>query len=150
MAAIPAPLTADQPFDRKGAPLQRGFKVKGGAMIYAGATVAIDPNTGLAYPAGAAATDKVVGVAEQFANNVAGADGAMWTGPLWSGAGSLVSRNNAAGDPVDASCIDKVVYAPDDNSVSKTNNGGAFAPAGILRMIGGDGTVFIEFGYITH
>jgi hypothetical protein len=152
MAAIVAPLTQDMEVEVR--EHQRAYlPVKGGAMIRAGATVARDPNTGVAYPAGAASTDKIVGVAEEFADNTDGADGATNV-RVMGGGGDLYARNNNAGDPVDATCIGKVVYAPDDNSVSKTSNGGAYAPAGIMRDFGpldtqsGD-VPWIEFGYIT-
>lgn len=93
------------------------FPVKANTVIYSGALVAIETNTGFAVPASNAPNLIVVGVAASRADNRGGADGAISVIVEWGRA----FKFNYQG-AINITHIGRVVYALDDNTVTLTPN----------------------------
>lgn len=104
--------------------------VKGGVKIFDGGLVAVDAN-GFAIPAKTAAGLTAAGRAEQFVDNVQGADGEVQI---------IVRRgvfkwNNAAAGAIAAKDVLKSCYMVDDDTVTITATGSSVAG----KIIGIDG-----------
>src|SRR5471032_1609277 len=116
-----------------------GVPVGANAKIYSGALVAANA-TGFAVPGATATTLTYLGRAENFIDNTGGADGAQAV---------IVRREkqfkwvNSAADPVDQSCLGKLCYIVDDQTVAKTNGGNTRSAAGKVLGISADG-VWVE------
>lgn len=104
-------------------------------MIYAGALVAINAS-GYLVPASADATLRIVGIAAQYADNSAGANGAIaakYTTPI------CLLANSAGGDAIAAANVGAICYAVDDQTVALTSGGGARPVAGEIVSVDADG-----------
>lgn len=110
--------------------------VKGATVIYDGSLVAVDAN-GFAVPAAKATALTAAGRAEQYVDNLAGADGALTI---------LVRRgvfrwSNASTGAVAAKDVLKSCYMNDDESVTITATGSSVAG----KVLGlEDGDVIVE------
>lgn len=102
--------------------------VKAGALIFAGAMVAIDA-TGFAVPAITSATLRVLGRAETRVDNRAGADGDL---RVPTGAGCYRFDNSASADLITHSDIGALAYAVDDQTVAKTSATNTRSVAGTI------------------
>jgi len=116
-----------------------GLPVAANVKIYSGAQVAANA-AGFVVPGGPGVNLTYLGRAEQFIDNTGGADGAQ----------SIVVRReklfkwaNSATDPVDQSCLGKVCYIVDDQTVAKTNGANTRSPSGKVMGIDSDG-VWVE------
>ncbi|MBN8917746.1 MAG: hypothetical protein J0I31_19285 [Rhizobiales bacterium] len=104
----------------------REFPVAAGAVIYAGALVALNAS-GYAVPAATATTLKVVGRAEQAVDNTGGAAGAV-TAKV--GAGIYRFGNSTSTDAIADTDIGADCYAVDDQTVAKTSGSSTRSVAG--------------------
>jgi hypothetical protein len=113
----------------------RGYPVKAGMKIFSGALVAAV--AGMASP-GAAGTNLVaLGRAEEQVDNTAGADGAA---TVRVRRGVFVYACPASGpDAIDATCVGRIAYIVDDQTIGLTSNGGTRSPAGIIEAVDADG-----------
>jgi hypothetical protein len=122
------------------------FPVAAGAVIYAGALVALSA-TGYATPGAVAATLQAVGVAQEAVDNAGGQDGDK-TVKVRNGA--FLFANSAAGDLIALTEIGETCYIVDDQTVAKTDNGGARSPAGMVVDVDADGVwVFVGYGPVS-
>ena len=112
MAALTAPRST---VERSGTTRQP--PVKAATQIFQGAMVAID-GSGFAVPAAATATLKVIGRAEDTANNTAGANGDI---DVRVSVGIYRWQNSAAGDAITRAHIGADCYAVDDQTVALTS-----------------------------
>lgn len=129
--------------DAKPSELPMGMSVKGGVVIHKGALVA--NGAGFVRPARnvASNTDIVLGVAAETIDNSAGADGAKVLSHIVRGV--FAFANSSAGEAIAATEIGAVVFAADDQTVSKTSNSAARVAAG--KCVGFDGAlVLVEVG----
>lgn len=115
------------------------YKVKGTTKIWAGSQVAIN-SSGYLVPASAAATQIVVGRAEETVDNLLGADGAV---ECEVRRGTFSWANAGGGEALAATDVEKVCYAVDDQTVGKTNAGGTLSVAGIVKRVE-TGKVWVE------
>lgn len=114
-----------------------------GKTFYAGALVALEAASGLATP-GATATGLVgLGRCEAFADNSAGGDGAV---NVKIRRGVFRFANSGGGDAIAATEIGQTCFIVDDQTVAKTDNGGARSPAGLVIDVDSDG-VWVMTGY---
>lgn len=134
-----AALTADRNTPQRTGD-RREPPVKGATKIYAGAMVAID-STGVAVPAGATATLKVIGRACQQVDNSAGADGDLRV-PVDTG----IHRydNSGSTDAITLADVNASCYAVDDHTVAKTSNSSARPVAGLIFDVDAQG-VWVKF-----
>lgn len=114
--------------------------VKANALIFVGAMVAIDA-TGFAVPAAAVAALRVIGRADQRADNTGGADGAL---RIRTHRGVFRYGNSAAADLIGLKDIGQPCYAVDDQTVALTSNSGARPQAGTIFDVDADG-VWVRF-----
>jgi len=119
--------------DRTSPPVAGDVKIfKGGLVVLEG---------GFAKPAYEAANLTVAGVAENTANNLGGANGAIRVDCLRDG---WFHFENDNGDPVSRADINSPCYIIDDETIARTDGGGSRSKAGILREIEGD-LIYVEF-----
>lgn len=118
----------------------RNVPVLAAARIYAGAMVQITA-AGFAAPATATAANVTIGRAEKTVDNSLGANGAL---SIDVRRGIFRFANSAAADLIAATEIGKTVFVVDDQTVAKTNNGGARPAAGICYDVDAQG-VWVEF-----
>jgi len=116
------------------------FPVDAGKVIYAGALVVVDTADNLAKPAVTATTGRCVGVAQEKADNSAGADGAV---SVKVRRGLFRLKNSAAADLVDIGDVGLDCYIVDDETVAKTNGSSTRSVAGKVRDVDADG-VWVE------
>lgn len=83
-----------------------------------------------------------VGMAEQPANNSAGANGAILA--RYRTGASARFRNATAGDLIVQADVGKVCWILDDDQVAKTNGGATRSPAGIIEAVDAQG-VWVRF-----
>ena len=109
--------------------------VAAGAVIHAGGLVALN-TTGYAHGGAFAATDTVIGRAEQAMDNTGGADGAK---SLNVGRHQVYRYDIATGDPVTQADVGKTVFALDDINIARTDgsNAGATPPVAASRPAAG-------------
>lgn len=113
----------------------REFPVKAGAKIWQGALVAIDA-TGHAVAASEDAAQRVIGRADETADNTAGADGAI----RCRARVAVFRWNNSTGvDEIVASDIGGAAFAVDDQTVAKTSASDTRPVAGVIFDVDADG-----------
>ena|SRR5471030_100076 len=112
-----------------------GVPVGANAKIYSGALVAANA-TGFAVPGATATTLTYLGRAEVYVDNTGGADGAQ---TVTIRRNKLFKWANSVADPIDQSCLGKVCYIIDDQTVAKTNGTNTRSAAGIVLGIATDG-----------
>lgn len=134
-----AALTTDRNTPRAEGDIRR-FGVAATTLIFAGALVMRNAAGFLVQ--GQAATGLVgVGRAEQRADNAAGADGDIECDVR---CGTFRFVNSAGGDEItNADCGD-LCFAVDDQTVAKTDGGGARSPAGTIDHVDASG-VWVRF-----
>jgi hypothetical protein len=113
--------------------------VAAATKVLKGALVVLDG--GFAKPGYTATGLAVAGVAENTADNTAGADGAVAADCRRDG---LFHFENDVADPVTRSGINSQCFIVDDETVAATDGTGTRSPAGIVRDIEGD-LVWVEF-----
>jgi hypothetical protein len=120
------------------------FGVKAATKIYAGTLVVLDTaNSNLAVPGKTGTGLVCVGVAQEFTDNSAGANGdikvRVFRGP------DLLHRfgNASAGDLITLADINANAYLVDDSTVAKTSGSSTRSVAGVIRDVDGAG-VWIE------
>ncbi|MEK6744292.1 MAG: hypothetical protein AABZ15_11800 [Nitrospirota bacterium] len=135
-------LTADRDTPRR-AGQQVSLGVATTKKIYAGSLV-MRSATGYATP-GAIATGCIgVGRAAEYVDNTLGADGAV---SVLIDKGVYRFKNSAAGEAIAVSEIGNLCYVVDDETVSKTDNGGTRSIAGRIHDVDSSG-VWVEFSVI--
>ncbi len=112
-----------------------GVPVGANTKIYSGALVAANA-TGFAVPGATATTLTYLGRAEVYVDNTGGADGAQ---TVTIRRNKLFKWANSVADPIDQSCLGKVCYIVDDQTVAKTNGVNTRSAAGIVLGIASDG-----------
>lgn len=115
--------------------------VKASTLIPAGVIVAKD-TSGRAVNGTATATDLVLGVSKEQADNSGGADNAIKV-PIARGIWCF--GNSASGDLIAASEIGLTCYVVDNQTVAKTDNSSARPAAGKVHDVGPEG-VWVDFG----
>lgn len=137
-------------FQRKsmgtGPVVSRGFAcpVAASATIYKGSLVAINAS-GYLVPASADRNLRVVGVAEDGADNSAGSAGDLTVIPL---RGVHLFANSSTTAAVSDADIGRFCYAVDDNTVARHNAVGTRPVAGRVVGVTADG-VYVETGLVT-
>ena len=133
-------LTAD-----RNTPARRGVDreppVKAGAVIYAGGMVAIDAS-GWAVAETTAVNLKVIGRAEQRADNSAGANGDR---RVRVGGGTYCYANSASADLIARKDIGSPCYAVDDQTVALTSGSSTRSVAGMIFDVDDGGGVWVKF-----
>ncbi|MFC0349694.1 hypothetical protein [Undibacterium danionis] len=120
------------------------FAMKGATKIFAGTMAAIDTANGLAIPGKTSTTLKVVGVAQAFFDNSAGADGDLRV-RVFRGPESLFRMaNSASADLITLADVNSDCYVVDDQTVAKTSGGNTRSIAGKIRDVDSGG-VWVEF-----
>lgn len=104
------------------------FPVKAAAKIFAGAIVAID-SAGKAIKGQTALELKAVGVAQELADNSAGADDAI---RVKVRRGVHRFANSAAGDAIALADVGADCYIVDDQTLAKTDGAGTRSVAGVV------------------
>jgi hypothetical protein len=107
--------------------LQFEFPMAAAKKIFAGALVGLDTTTGLAAPMTSANTWKVVGIAEELADNSAGAASAINV-KVRRGCVLLVN-----GDTITNASVGATAYADDDQTVFKA--AGTRSVVGTIRSV---------------
>ena len=102
--------------------------VKAGAVLFAGSMGAIDAN-GLAVPASAVSTLKVIGRVEARADNLAGANGDI---RAKIGTGTFRFDNSSSADLISLKDVGSPCYVVDDHTVALTSNAAARPVAGTI------------------
>ena len=110
--------------------------------IFAGTMVARD-NAGWCKPAGAVATQKTIGVAEEQADNAGGANGDIRVKIRRKVTACFA--NSAAADLIGSADVGNDCYVVDDQTVAKTDNSSAGPVAGRIVAVDAAG-VWVEFG----
>lgn len=128
-----AALSTDRNTPRKGILRQVAYPVKASTVIYGGSIVAIDA-TGYAVPAADAANLKVVGVADERADNSAGASGAIDCKVIH---GTFKVANNGT-NPVVQATVGAAPQIADDQTVRASGATNANT-AGIVDRLEADG-----------
>ncbi len=113
------------------------YPVKGSTKVFGGSQAAVDAN-GLAVPAADTAGLTVVGIAQEYVDNSAGADSAK-TVRVRRGVFQVNSASLTAAD------VGKPVYVSDDQTVSKSATTNKVA-AGILEAIDGATKAWVRYG----
>lgn len=113
------------------------YKVKAGARIYLGATVAIETATGMLVPAANTVGLRVIGVSMESIDNVAGANGSKLCQVMRRG--RVARKHNNLTD----AHIEKKIYVLDDATVTATPGNSIFA--GVLVAFEPDGRALIFF-----
>lgn len=112
-----------------------------GAKLYAGALVMRNADGNVL--AGAEAANMVgVGRAEALADNTTGDVGDV---SVQVKIGSFSFANSAGGDLIGDADVGSLCYIVDDQTVAKTDNGGARSPAGHIEGIDERGGVWVRF-----
>lgn len=113
--------------------------VAAATMIYGGHMVGVNA-TGNAVPGAATASLTILGVADEYADNTAGADGALSVqvrrGKTWHFA-------NSSADAVTQSLVGKPCYVVDSTTVAATSDTDARPAAGTVLAVDNDG-VWVE------
>lgn len=112
--------------------------VAASACLYAGGMVALNA-IGYAVPASASAALTVLGVADGYADNRAGADGDLRVSVKVCGAFHLANDGS-----IDRTHIGKAAYAVDDQTVAATDGTGTRPAAGTIRDVDATG-VWVAF-----
>lgn len=120
--------------------VSRALGVKASTKIPAGVIVSKD-TSGRAVNGTATATDVVLGVSTEQADNSAGADNAIKV-PIARGV--FVFGNSASGDLITAAEIGLTCYVVDNQTVAKTHDTNARPAAGKVFDVGPEG-VWVEF-----
>lgn len=119
------------------------FPVAATKKLFAGSLVALSA-TGYATPGAAALGLIAVGVAEEQVDNSAGADGAK---TVHVRRGLFRFTNSGGGDAIARTEVGQACYIVDDQTVAKTDGGGARSPAGFVEDVDDDGVwVLVGFG----
>lgn len=113
--------------------------VAAGVKIFAGALVAASA-TGYATPGAVATTLTYLGRAEEYADNTAGANGAV---NVRVRRGRAFYWANKAADLVTQASLGKVAYIVDDQTVSGTNGANTQSAAGVVVGLDANG-VWVE------
>lgn len=129
-----AALTADRSTVSRDA-VQFEFPVAASTKIYAGALVGVGTATTYAAPMTAATTWKCVGVAQELADNSAGANGAINV-KVQRGCFRFVN-----GESITRASLGATAYANDDNTVYTTSTGRS--AVGVIRDVDASG-VWVE------
>lgn len=141
-------LTDNRLTDEKGeSPIARTFPalpVAASTHIYQGSMVAVNLS-GYLVPASADPTLRVLGRAEEEADNSAGAAGAITCKVKrgifgWDNSSSTLAIADAH--------VGRVCYAVDDNTVALRNPTGVYPVAGRIYDVDADGQVFVEHGVL--
>lgn len=114
--------------------------VKAGAVLHAGALVALGPD-GLAVPMATATGLKALGRCETRTDNSAGADGAI---AVTVGAGIYRFGNSAGADEITRAQIGLACYGVDDQTVARTDGTGTRSVAGKVFDVDPQG-VWVDF-----
>lgn len=109
----------------------RTFPVAANAIIFAGALVAIN-TSGYLVPASAVVTQKVVGIACTELNTTGLADGAK---ELEVDHGIVLLGNSSAGEALTKANVEDSCYVADDQTVSRTDDGGTRPLAGKVHIV---------------
>lgn len=117
------------------------FPVDAGKKIYAGTMVVVDTADNLAKPGVTATTGRCVGVAQETADNTAGADGAV---SVKVRRGCFRMANSTSTDLIDIGDVGLDCYIVDDQTVAKTNGSSTRSVAGKVRDVDAAG-VWVEF-----
>jgi hypothetical protein len=133
------PLAKDRHTNKR-AGKQLSVPVAANAVIYMGAMVVANA-TGFGAPGSTSPSLTYLGYAEAQVDNTGGANGAVNV-PV--ARGDAYKWENSATDPVDQSCLGKVCYIEDDQTVAKTDGAVGEDPAtkskaGIVIGIDDDG-----------
>lgn len=115
--------------------------VAAATLIYAGSIVCVSTASNLATKGATATTLKAVGRAEDRADNLAGAAGAI---RVKVRRGCFRYANSAAGDQVVLGDVGSDCFVVDDQTVAKTNGSNTRSVAGKVRDVDADG-VWVEF-----
>ncbi|VFR34631.1 Phage protein [plant metagenome] len=115
---------------------QLSLPVAAGVRVFAGAMVAVVAT--FARPAG---NGRVVGIAQEQVDNRDGTDGAL---RIEVRRGTYLLENSAGADAITLDDYGLEAYAVDDQTVAKTDGGGARQVAGIVRDVDASG-VWVEF-----
>lgn len=137
-ANVDTPEKGDSPLARRLPPMP----VAASTIIYQGTLVALTL-LGYLVPASADPTLRVLGRAEEYVDNSAGAAGAKTCKVKRGVFGFTNSGTTAAVVDLD---IGRYVFAVDDQTVSRTNPIGAYPVAGRVYDVDADGLVYIEVG----
>lgn len=113
--------------------------VAANAKCYAGG-LAVANATGYGAPGSAALNLTYLGRFDENKDNTGGADGAL---NVMVRRKKVFKWKNSGTDAVDQSCLGKVCYIEDDETVSKTDDTGARSQCGIVVGIDSDG-VWVE------
>lgn len=127
-----AALAADKNYSRR-LPGDRNFPVAANVKIYMGAMVAIEAATGLLRPARATATDVIVGVSKQRADNTGGAASAI-SCEIESDF-VVAMTNSGGGDAIALANVGADCFAVDDQTVALTNGGATRPRAGKIHNV---------------
>jgi hypothetical protein len=117
-----------------------GFPIAANVRIFAGTIVCLDA-AGNAVPGAAVAALKAVGLAAEAANNIGGPAGSILASVK---RGCFLLANSAAADQLVAADYGATCYVVDDQTVAKTNGGGARPIAGVVRGVEPNG-VWVQF-----
>lgn len=120
-------------------PAERTPPVKSGEKIIGGAMVALE--SGLAVDVTEATGLTILGRAEGTVDNTAGANGDEVARVL---RGCFRYANSAGGDAITLSDVGATCFAADNQTVAKTDNGGARSAAGTIFDVDAQG-VWVEF-----
>ncbi len=134
-----AALTADRSTPSRDG-IDFSFPVAASTKIYAGSLVAIN-SSGYLTKGAASTTLKAAGVAQELADNSAGADGAINAKVR---RGVFRFDNSASGDLIALADIGANCYIVDDHTVAKTNGSSTRSVAGVIRSVDADG-VWVQF-----
>lgn len=135
-------LAADRDTKRRDG-VQYDFPVVASMKIFAGALVAmIKSSTGVGYVTkGAAATNlTALGIAEEYVDNSAGADGAL---RVKVRRGVFRFKNSTSSDAIALKDIGASCYIVDDEQVALTNGSSTRSIAGVIRDVDSAG-VWVE------
>ena len=133
-------LTGSRSTPEKLSPRTRSVPLLANARVWQGGMVQIAA-TGFGVAAVATAANVTVGVAVASVDNSGGANGAVSVDVL---RGTYRFVNSAGGDLIGRTEIGKPVYVVDDQTVAKTDNGGARPVAGICYDLDAQG-VWVRF-----
>lgn len=136
-----AALTQDRDTVRRNGDLA-AYPVAAATKIFAGSLVCIQTGANFATKGATATTLRGVGVAEETADNTAGAAGAISVKVRRDG--WFRFANSAAADLIAVADIGADCYVVDDQTVAKTNGGATRSVAGKVRDVDANG-VWIEF-----
>jgi hypothetical protein len=138
-------LSADRKTDQispNAHPTLLSFPVAAATTIYGGAMVSTDA-AGRAIPASATGTQKIWGACEKKADNAAGAAAAI---QCQVRRGAFYFANGTGVNAIAQADVGELCYASDDLTVNKTNNGGAYPPAGVIMNVRADGQIGVLLG----